>query len=396
MNIIHVLLGTPDPDAMNGVEKSVHFLATEHAILGHDVEVWALGNYPSQPKDSRRYQLRFFSVARTRIPLAPQLKAALCKLPGRAWVQLHSVFIPEFAAIARSLQERRICYGLTPNGGYGSRLRNRLAKAAYVHLVEAHLVRNAASIHAVGETELAQIREIAPRAEVVLAPNGQNIDENDDELMDAGSLGRPIFGFCGRLDAEHKGLDLLLRGFAEYKVAGGTGTLWLLGDGCDRRQLERLSTALDLDESVSFLGAVRGREKVRLLNTLDVLVQTSRWDGLPLSCLEAASLGKPLLVTKETNLADHVWRCSSGWVLPSNTGTQIAAAMRTCDDAHVTGALVETGARAKAMVRDYFGWKTTAKILATEWQRHCGSSFSEAQPREDAGATISRIKALPE
>lgn len=373
MKIVHILLGTANPESMNGVNKVVHFLATEQQRAGHDVEVWGLTHNPNRlPSHKSDYRLRLFPVTKSRLALAASLKSALKALAGDVWIQLHSVFVPEFRAIAAVLNRRDIAFGITPHGGYSQQVFKRgvLRKAAYYILIESGVVRRAKLFHAIGLSEVGDIRRIAPQARVALVPNGQ------EQLRRPPSLHRgfqhddqrPIFVFCGRLAMEHKGLDLLIEGFHLYRQAGEKGTLWLIGDGQDRAVLEGLASRLRLGASIRFHGAQYGDEKLALISSGDAFVHTSRWDGVPTAALEGAALGLPLVVSQETNLGDAVSESHAGVVLRKNTPEDIAAALLHVSKLMVQGNASAMGTNAARMVAEHFSWSSIANLLITEYQ----------------------------
>lgn len=371
MRIVHILLGKANPNTMNGVNKVVHFLATEMQRAGHEVEVWGLTKtWQNPPEHEREYRLRLFPVTKSRLLLSRDVVSSLQTLSTDAWVQLHSVFIPEFSGIAKILHRRGIAFGVTPHGGYSRHVfkKDRLKKAAYMALIESGVFHRAALFHAIGASEVEDIRRIVPAAPVTLVPNGQ-------ELLDLAALPlekpreqRPIFAFCGRLAMDHKGLDLLLEGFGEYRQAGGSGTLWLIGDGPDRDALEGIVTRLSLGPWVRFHGARFGAEKLRLLASADAFAHTSRWDGVPTAVLEAAAAGLPLLVSRETNVADAVAEFGAGAVVDPNTPQEIAAAMQQLATWMATGDAERMGKRARDMVAERYAWPRLAKDLVASYE----------------------------
>jgi glycosyltransferase involved in cell wall biosynthesis len=191
----------------------------------------------------------------------------------------------------------------------------------------------------------------------------------------------PIFGFCGRLASRHKGLDLLIAAFGIYKAKGGSGVLWLIGGGSDRESLERQAHEAGFSGSVRFLGEAYGEEKDRRLRAIDVFVHTSRWEGLPMSCLEAAALAKPLLITKETNLGTEVSRSGAGWVLANSSPATIAEALHRCESAAREGELQKRGQLALGMARESFSWSVTAAKLTSLWQARAGVDVEQPSSR---------------
>lgn len=361
MRIVHIVVGKVNPDSLNGVSKAVHWMATSQMQLGHDVEVWGLVD--SVAPRSREYNLRQFPITRLRLTLGQELRAALDRLEPGTWVHFHSVFTPEFAAISRILRKRGLSYGITPHGGYSLRVfaANPWKKRIYFVLREAEHLQGAALCHAVGASEIEDMRRLAPRLRTVYIPNGQQIYEDRAAVAPPAGCGRPLIGYSGRLVLQQKGLDLLIDGFATYKAAGGTGELWLLGDGEDRSRLQRKAGRCGLKSEISFLGVRHGNKKLDTISSFDALVHSSRWDGTPTACLEAAALGKPLLVSRETNLADHVERNRAGLVLDETSAAGVARALERAQQLYEENKLAEMGQRARLMIEKEFNWEEAAR-----------------------------------
>lgn len=367
MKIVHVIKGKANPNTMNGVNRVVHHLATEQLRQGFDVEVWGITATPKEVRHPHRYPLRLFRATKTRFALSEDLRERLCALPAdRTVAHLHSVFLPELYAVSRVLKKRGIPWVLSPHGGYAAQSikKNALAKFVYMTFFEKRLISRAARLHAIGASEVADLKHIAPKVEVVLIPNGQALEEVQFEpTACAAPAGRPVFGFCGRLAKDHKGLDLLIEGFSRYKGLGGKGELWLIGDGPDKRVLHHLAFQKGLKGTIRFLGGMFGNEKLAHLSRIDVFVHTSRWDGIPMSVLEAAALGKPLLVSHATNMAGYVLKYGNGIALARNTQKTICAAMREFCRILDTNQISEMGSHSIKLIAAELNWPCIAGVM---------------------------------
>jgi glycosyltransferase involved in cell wall biosynthesis len=80
--------------------------------------------------------------------------------------------------------------------------------------------------------------------------------------------------------------------------------LLLVGDGSLKSESEALVDALNLNERVQFLG-VR-TDVVQLLKTSDVIVLSSKHEGLSLSCIEGMASGKPFVASDVPGLREVV------------------------------------------------------------------------------------------
>jgi glycosyltransferase involved in cell wall biosynthesis len=125
--------------------------------------------------------------------------------------------------------------------------------------------------------------------------------------------------FLGRLAVDHKGLDVLLEGYARYVKSSGAADSELIIAGPDFRsgrvQLQALTESLLPDGSVRFPGPLFGDDKDALLRSARVFVHTSRWEGMPFAVLEALATGCPVLLTPATNLGDVVQEYGAGVVV---------------------------------------------------------------------------------
>ncbi|HBX9988519.1 glycosyltransferase family 4 protein [Klebsiella variicola] len=98
----------------------------------------------------------------------------------------------------------------------------------------------------------------------------------------------------GRLE-EQKGFDRLLpiwHDFLQLKDTDGW-LLYIAGDGSKRAQLESQAKSLNLESKVKFLGKVS--DMPSLYKECDILLMTSRYEGLPMVLLEAKSWSMPVI-----------------------------------------------------------------------------------------------------
>lgn len=96
----------------------------------------------------------------------------------------------------------------------------------------------------------------------------------------------------------HKGHDSLLKGFAEVVAAMPTARLVVVGDGSETIALYELARSLGITERVTWLGAIWRHDIVgAVLDGAHAFVSMSRFEGVPISILEARRYGLPLVVT---------------------------------------------------------------------------------------------------
>jgi len=147
----------------------------------------------------------------------------------------------------------------------------------------------------------------------------------------------------GRL-VEQKNHELAIR--AVSRVPGAT--LAIVGDGPLRPELERL--AAELDAPVIFTG-VR-RDARALMGAADAVVLPSRWEGLPLTALEALASGTPLVATNVRGLRELLFDGENALLVPEEPEALAAALRRVLDDPELAARLSEAGRKVEGAGSD--------------------------------------------
>ncbi len=93
---------------------------------------------------------------------------------------------------------------------------------------------------------------------------------------------------------------MLLEALGLLRAQGLTPRLTVIGDGPERASLQQLARDLQVEDTVTLVGAKNGDELVRLLNRHQILVVPSRWaepfgivalEGLACGCVVVGSEG---------------------------------------------------------------------------------------------------------
>lgn len=92
--------------------------------------------------------------------------------------------------------------------------------------------------------------------------------------------------------------------------------LAIIGDGSCRQHLERRTRELGISRNVEFLGWI---DEVRVyLERARIFVLTSKSEGLPISAIEAMSLGLPCALPAVGDVTDLVVHDKNGWLFAPN------------------------------------------------------------------------------
>jgi glycosyltransferase involved in cell wall biosynthesis len=115
--------------------------------------------------------------------------------------------------------------------------------------------------------------------------------------------------FVGRL-APVKNHPFLLQAFRDAQARVSGLRLWIVGDGSERNRLESLAEELGISAQVKFWG--QQLDVAPFLSAADAFIMSSRSEGLPMSLLQAFSLGLPAIVTDVGGMAEVVRLAQGG------------------------------------------------------------------------------------
>src|SRR5262249_14186342 len=130
----------------------------------------------------------------------------------------------------------------------------------------------------------------------------------------------------GRLDRQ-KGFDLLVEALARLGAGAGAPDLVLAGDGPERGELERRARSLGLSGRVQFLGALAPEAIAGLYRGPAIVAAPSRWEGLPLVCLEALACGAAVVAAAVDGITDVVTHDETGVLIPAEDVGALAAGL---------------------------------------------------------------------
>ena len=363
MKIIHLVLGKANPLRMNGVNKLVYEMATVQTELGYEVELWGITKNPIHNYPKRNFKTILFPSIINKTKIHDSIKLAVENIKESTIFHFHGSFIPEFYTISRLLAKRSIPYIYTPHGALAPAAleRRNWKKKWYFEFFEKKLILGAQTVVATGKSVFENLDFLVGPISKKLIPNGQpKLDFSTYRFKKDQPL---VFSFCGRIALEHKGLDLLLKGFRKFLDKGEIAQLWLIGDGDELPKLKKIANDLQLKKHVKFWGAKYGDEKFSLLSESNVFVHTSRMEGFPASVLEAAALGLPCLVSKQTNVDNYIMQYDCGWVVENNTPDEIANSMAKASQLLKQQGLKSLSDNAKKMIESEFDWKVICEKL---------------------------------
>ncbi len=360
MKIIHIALGKANPHRANGVNKVLHELISAQKKAKLQVCFWGITpstlthDYPK-----RNFKTILFNGKGTDFRLKPNLQQAINQISPTTIVHLHGGFIPLNFSIAKRLKHRNIPFVFTPHGAYNKKAleTSMLRKKIYHLCFDKFIIHHCAKIHLIGESEHSFFSSYKKS---LLIPNGQISPEYT--IPPKKKTNTLHIGFLGRIDIKTKGLDLLLHALGTLKNSKNIH-LHIIGGGGEENRLKKMAQDLNISKNISFHGKKFGEDKVRLLRRLDVYVCASRNEGLPGAPLEAAALGIPLIVSKQSNIHEYVKNFNAGLALDSLNTESLKEAIAHFSE-HSTNAFKQGALK---MIKHAFNWQTIAKTFAKHY-----------------------------
>jgi glycosyltransferase involved in cell wall biosynthesis len=103
-----------------------------------------------------------------------------------------------------------------------------------------------------------------------------------------------------------KGQHILIQACALLKKRGINFNLTFIGDGPDRKSLESLAKDLNINDSITFTGAL-GQDLVKMYyDTADLFVLPSFAEGVPVVLMEAMAKEIPCITTHITGIPELI------------------------------------------------------------------------------------------
>jgi phosphatidylinositol alpha-1,6-mannosyltransferase len=164
---------------------------------------------------------------------------------------------------------------------------------------------------------------------------------------------RPTVLTVARLVDRYKGHDVLARALVEVRREVPDVEWIVIGEGPLREELEHLTKALGIADSVRFLGAVNDAERDEWLRRASVFAMPSRLpgpgrggEGFGIAFLEAAAYGRPVLAGNVGGALDAVADGETGLLVdPEDPAAVAGALVRLLGDPGLAAEMGAAGAR---------------------------------------------------
>ncbi len=332
---------------VGGAERLAVQLANARAEAGDVSHLYVVRERgPLADLVSPSVRVRYFDYARTGVgnPLSVVLSVArgyrlLARQAARDRIDVFQSHLPGanfWGLILAWRGHRRVIPTIHNNQefNYGQAeepMRARLRRRAY-----RELLRRCPAVVAVS----AQVRDSivadlgaapAEAARIAVIPNGVEIPEPQPAESLAQARARygilpkdPLVLAAGRL-TEQKNFATLLEAVAKLRARGILCRVLIAGDGPLRAYLERRVDELRIDDQVILAGNIDDLNLI--MQTADLFVLPSLWEGLPLTLLEAMARGRPCVGSRIKGIAEVIEDGVSGLLVEPGDAAGLAAAV---------------------------------------------------------------------
>jgi glycosyltransferase involved in cell wall biosynthesis len=308
-------------------------------------------------------QTHFYTFSR---PLGTWLARHVSKFD---LVHIHALFSYPTLPAAFWAMRRHVPYIVRPLGTlneWGMRNRRPWLKTLSFRLLESRILKNAALVHYTSEQERAeaQLLQETPCSAVIPnsiadAPDDTRVGRFLDHFPDL--RGRRVVLFLSRFD-EKKGLDLLLRAFAEVAKELPDSSLVLAGQGDDRfvNWLKAEARSLRIDSKIVWPGFLREDEKFGAFADADVFVLPSYSENFGIAVAEAMAAGLPVIVSNQVAIHNDVAKAEAGLVVPCEAGPLARALLHLLNNPAARRSMGDNG---KAFARSNYSEAAIARQM---------------------------------
>jgi glycosyltransferase involved in cell wall biosynthesis len=189
--------------------------------------------------------------------------------------------------------------------------------------------------------------------------NGVSVRTRPDLSGHAHSDGVLTYAHAARL-IEGKGTDTLIEAFARSE-SQRRARLLIAGDGPERPRLQRLVESLGLTREVEFSGAVEDMLAFWSQCDVAILPSTSFVESFGMVAVEAMSLGKPVIATRNGGVPEVLGEDAGIIVDPDDPAALASALNRYASDAELRS---KHGARGRRRCEEQFSIERCAADYA--------------------------------
>lgn len=258
--------------------------------------------------------------------LAPAaIRKAQASIAAADVLHLHAPWLNGNLQMAKLARKHRVPYVVTIHGMLDdwSMSQRTLKKRIYLLLLGRRFLDRAACVHCTAQAELDQAKKWFGNPRTAVLP--YIVDLSAFENLPGPEIARQKFApaaatepkilYLSRLH-EKKGVDVLIAAAGILRDRNIPFHLMIAGVAEDdyESQLRRQVESLKLGDRATFLGMVKGVEKVSLYQAADVFVLPTSSENFGLVLIESLACRTPIITTRGTDIWSEL-QSAGGWIV---------------------------------------------------------------------------------
>lgn len=282
-------------------------------------------------------------------------------------IVFHEAYIKEFLKISKKIRKLNINYIIIPHGELTTEAlkKKRIKKFVANKLLFNPYLKGAKSIQCLSNYELEQTKFPCK----FVGTNGISIPKEKKAIF---SKNKISFIYIGRLELYQKGIDLMLGAInlLQERLRKANVVFKIFGPDAKGRMenIQKLIKQYNISDLVILEHEIMGEKKKQELLESDIFIQTSRFEGMPMSILEALSYGIPCLVTDGTTLGELIHEYNAGWSCSCDVNS-IANTLQFILDNVIDYETLSDNSR--KLVKDNFQWDIISQNTIKEYKHFC-------------------------
>ncbi|WP_179318038.1 glycosyltransferase family 4 protein [Winogradskyella helgolandensis] len=311
MKICHITHGRVNPDGENGITRTVYSLNKYLNQKGVKSEIFSFN-------DNQEFVEDFIRDEFTTVKLFPRARNYKSKeftdyILSENFdfdvVHFHLMWMLDKNTILSALDKKGIPYIITTHAAYTPDRIDSLKKKISMRTIEKQYLFKAASIHALCYEEKGFLRDLGIINPIFVIPNGISHNEvdkinNSKELLNPYDTNYINLVWVGRIREDKNVLGIVnslmhLEDDIKKRIK-----IHIVGNGIENyiEKVENLVSEKNLEKFVIFHGPKFKEEKYQYILNSDVYIQPSFSEGISFSILDAMACGKPMILSRQTNM----------------------------------------------------------------------------------------------
>ncbi len=223
---------------------------------------------------------------------------------------------------------------------------------------QARIIKKADVITAISSYLAEFARRFNKKAKIFVVPNGVDLNKFENPAFAKATADKQdskTIVTVSRLVPKN-GIDILIKSVKELPIENYN--LQIIGDGKDRKKLQKLVQKLGVAGKINFLGNLPNEEIPRHLLNADLFVRPSRSEGLGSAFLEAMAAGLPVIGTSVGGIIDFLKDGETGLFSKSGDSKDLAEKITlVLEDDNLRKKLISNGLK---LVKENYNWDSIA------------------------------------